>query len=163
MPTINSQQQIYQQPQQLVQSNPYLYYPQVQPMYQQQIQNQAQLQQNQSQQTVASDRVWAQGENAAKAYMVAKNTEQVIWDSEQPVIYIKTVDIYGRPSMITLDYTIRPVESQNNGIANSEVNDLKNELNELRNDLKAFIQNSQQQQRNYNPKYNKKEVANNES
>lgn len=105
---------------------------------------------------IMSDRVWAQGENAAKAYLVSRNTEQTIWDSEQPVIYIKTVDAYGRPSMITLDYTIRQETSPNQNVASSnDVNDLRNEFNDLRNELKQFMQQSAQEKR-YKQQYNKK-------
>lgn len=154
--------------------NPYNYYPQanpyiVQPTYTPGNQPNAyspvqQMQQapQQQPQTVASDRIWVQGETAAKAYLVAKNTEQIIWDSENPVIYIKTTDAYGRPTMVTLDYTIRPVETQNNGVANSEVNDLKEKVDKLSDMFEQFMQNqsNNNNQKTYKPNYNKKEVAN---
>lgn len=155
--------------------NPYNYYPQTNPyMVQQtyapanqpnaysQVQQMQNNPQQQNVQTVLSDRIWVQGENAAKAYLVAKNSEQVIWDSEQPSIYIKTVDVYGKPTMVTLDYTIRPIENSNSGVANSEVTDLKNEVGDLKsglNDLKGmfedFIKAQQSQQKTYKPNYNK--------
>lgn len=152
--------------------NPYqYYYPTMQQLYPQSnniysgqaMNNQNYIQQSQNQQhpQVSSDRIWVQGETSAKSYLVSKNTEQVLWDNEQPCIYIKTVDAYGRPNMITLDYTIRPVETQNNGVANSEVSDLKKEMAELKEMMNSLVQN-QHQQRSYKPNYNKKEVATND-
>lgn len=158
--------------------NPYNYYPQqnpylVQPTYTQpQLQQQVpqytgvqQMPQNPQQQTiqtVSSDRVWVQGEMGAKSYLVTKNTEQVMWDSESPVIYIKTTDAFGRPSMVTLDYTIRPVESQSSGVASSEVNDLKEKVDKLSDMFEQFMQNQNQQQntKTYKPNYNNKKEGN---
>lgn len=154
--------------------NPYqYYYPTMQPTYVQpnnmysgqQMNNQNYIQQQMPQQNmqppqISSDRIWVQGETSAKSYLVAKNTEQVLWDNEQPSIYIKTIDAYGRPNMIILDYTIRPVETQNNGVANNEVSDLKKEIAELKDAITSL--SNQHQQRSYKPNYNKKEVANND-
>lgn len=119
-----------------------------------------QQQPNYNSQVVQSDRVWSPGQNAAKAYMVARNTEQVIWDSEAPVIYIKTVDAYGKPSMVTLDYTIRQ-EEQAQGVANTEVSNLRKEFDELKSDLRDFMK-SMQERPAYKPNYNKKGVATND-
>ena len=41
--------------------------------------------------------VWAQGEQAAKSYTVAPGNRVLIFDSENPVFYIKTADQTGRP------------------------------------------------------------------
>lgn len=55
---------------------------------------------------------WAEGEVGAKAVMLAPNTILPVWDSENPVIYIKATDEYGRPYPTTiLDYTVRKVEN----------------------------------------------------
>jgi hypothetical protein len=59
-----------------------------------------------------SSRIWVQGESSAKAYIVANNSEQVLWDSENQVIYVKSVDQNGKPSTLTLDYTIRDPEPE---------------------------------------------------
>lgn len=101
-----------------------------------------------NQQTVNSQRIWVQGEGSAKAYIVANNTEQILWDSENPVIYIKTVDATGKPSTITLDYTIRNPEPEN---INKETEALKSEIAELKDMMKQMMS----QQRTYKP-YNKK-------
>lgn len=70
-------------------------------------------QQGQSvQQNVQNNRVWVQGEAGAKSYLVAPNNTVDLWDSESPVIYIKSADASGLPSIKVLDYVVR--NSQNN-------------------------------------------------
>lgn len=54
-----------------------------------------------------SNLVWVQGEAGAKSYLVAPNNTIPLWDSESPVIYLKSADASGMPSMKVLDYTIR--------------------------------------------------------
>ena len=51
--------------------------------------------------------IWVQGEAGAKSYLVAPNTTVQLWDSEAQVIYLKSADASGMPSMKVLDYTIR--------------------------------------------------------
>ena len=51
--------------------------------------------------------IWVQGEQAAKSYLVAPNPTVQLWDSEEKVIYLKSADASGMPSMKILDYTIR--------------------------------------------------------
>lgn len=51
--------------------------------------------------------IWVQGEAAAKSFMVAPNSTVTLWDSEAQVIYIKSADANGMPSMRILDYTFR--------------------------------------------------------
>ncbi len=51
--------------------------------------------------------IWVQGEAGAKSYMVAPNTTVQLWDSEDMVIYLKSADASGMPSMKILDYKIR--------------------------------------------------------
>jgi len=51
--------------------------------------------------------IWVQGEQAAKSYLVAPNSTVQLWDSEEKVIYLKSADASGMPSMKVLDYTIR--------------------------------------------------------
>lgn len=59
------------------------------------------------QQTPQNGLIWVQGEQAAKSYLVAPNTTVQLWDSEEKVIYLKSADASGMPSMKVLDYTIR--------------------------------------------------------
>ena len=40
---------------------------------------------------------WVQGEIAAKAYPVPAGTSMLLMDSEEPIVYMKSVDASGRP------------------------------------------------------------------
>ena len=51
--------------------------------------------------------IWVQGEAGAKSYLIAPNNTVPLWDSEAQVIYLKSADASGMPSMKILDYTIR--------------------------------------------------------
>ena len=51
--------------------------------------------------------IWVQGIEAAKSYMVAPNNTVTLWDAENPVIYLKSADAVGMPSMKIIDYTFR--------------------------------------------------------
>lgn len=82
---------------------PYQGYPQFPQSYPQ---NQ-QIPQMQPQQQNNSNMVWVSGEAGAKAYLIAPNTTVQLWDSEQNVVYIKSADASGMPTMKILDYTIR--------------------------------------------------------
>ena len=61
---------------------------------------------NQPQQN-GSGLIWVQGEGAAKSYPIAPNTSVPLWDSEANVVYIKSADASGMPSIKILDYTVR--------------------------------------------------------
>ena len=74
-------------------------YPQYYPQYQAPAQQNAQNQQN--------GIIWVQGEAGAKSYLVAPNNTVQLWDSEAQVIYLKSADASGMPSMKILDYTVR--------------------------------------------------------
>jgi len=70
---------------------------------------------NYGQQTPSTGLQWVQGLEAAKSWYVAPNTTVALFDAEAQVVYIKSADVSGMPSMKVLDYTIRgtekPVES----------------------------------------------------
>lgn len=51
--------------------------------------------------------IWVQGINAAKSYPVAPNTSVPLFDSEANVVYIKSADASGMPSIKILDYNVR--------------------------------------------------------
>jgi hypothetical protein len=57
--------------------------------------------------------IWVQGEAGAKSYLVSPNTTVQLWDSEEQVIYLKSADASGMPSMKILDYKVRENNSQN--------------------------------------------------
>ena len=83
------------------------YQPYPQPTYPQQFQQGQQYQNQQAQPT--SNLIWVQGEAAAKSYPIAPNSSVPLWDSEANVIYIKSADMSGMPSIKILDYTMRDV------------------------------------------------------
>jgi hypothetical protein len=60
--------------------------------------------------------IWVSGEVGARGYPVAPNTTIQLWDSDENVIYIKSADASGMPSMKILDYTIRDNPSHGNAL-----------------------------------------------
>lgn len=87
--------------------------------------------------------IWVQGEAGAKSYMVAPNQTVVLWDSEAEVIYLKSADASGMPSIKILDYTIRDngpktaeIPAVNGFATKDEVFALQKEVNALKAKLK---------------------------
>lgn len=120
------------------------YYPTQNPM-QNPMQNNAQPTQN-------TGFIWVSGEAGAKSYMVAPNTTVQLWDSDENVIYIKSADASGMPSMKVLDYTIRKTSESKNKINNhadfvtkDEVAKEIKRLEKLINSLKANCDGGQVQ------------------
>ena len=109
----------------------YNYFPtNYQPMYSAQNYQQPQQQNN---------LIWVQGEAGAKSYMVAPNQTVQLWDSEAQVIYLKSADASGMPSIKILDYTIRDSAPQKPNIqpvadfaTKDDVDYLKKEINALK-------------------------------
>lgn len=68
--------------------------------------------------------IWVQGEEGAKAFLVGAGNTVILWDSENPVIYIKSADISGVPSMRILDWTERTASARTplNSVQASSVN-----------------------------------------
>lgn len=54
-----------------------------------------------------SPMIWVQGSQQVDTYPVQYGGTVVLWDKEQPIIYIKSVDNFGNPSVQILDYTFR--------------------------------------------------------
>lgn len=61
-----------------------------------------------------NDMIWVLGQTEAESYLVAPNNSVVLWDKNNPTIYIKSVNAQGMPSMRVLDFTERNTEVQNN-------------------------------------------------
>lgn len=111
-----------------------------QPMYyptqnQQQFQNQPQVQAP----PINNSIIWVQGEAAAKSYPIAPNSSVPLWDSEANVIYIKSADMSGMPSIKILDYTMRDVTArtpeispQNEFATKDDISVLEKEISSLR-------------------------------
>lgn len=68
--------------------------------------------------------IWVQGEAAAKSYMVAPGNTVQLWDSEEKIIYLKSADPSGMPSMKILDYTIRGEEKEEPAVVYATKEDL---------------------------------------
>ena len=96
--------------------NNYGYYnPQMQP--QQYMDQLSQLRMQQSQpQTPAQTQggiTWVQGEEGAKAYLVAAGNSVLLMDSESPVFYIKSTDASGMPMPLRIfDFVERGVPAK---------------------------------------------------
>lgn len=86
-------------PQMPMQNVPQMEY---QPQYQQMPMNQP---------TPTSDMIWVLNESEATAYPVAPNNSVVLWDKNNPVIYVKSVNMQGIPSMRVLDFSERMTDN----------------------------------------------------
>ena len=65
-------------------------------------------------QTQASnDMIWVLNENEATSYPVAPNNSVVLWDKNNPTIYVKSVNAQGMPSMRVLDFIERNINTSN--------------------------------------------------
>ena len=82
---------------------------------------------------------WVQGENAAKSFPVAPNTSVPLFDSEANVIYIKSADASGMPSIKILDYTVRDntarkaeIQAQADFVTRNELAEMQREIDALK-------------------------------
>lgn len=93
-----------------------------------------------SQQTQNNGIIWVQGEAGAKSYLVAPNTTVQLWDSEKQVIYLKSADASGMPSMKVLDYKVReqPTGAQGQQVGKNTDYALKSELTQFKEQLDAL-------------------------
>ena len=85
--------------------------------------------------------VQIQGEAAAKSYLVAPNSTVQLWDMDSGVIYIKSADASGMPSMKILDFTVRgeapsaPAAPAVEYATKSEVNVLADKIRDLQDEF----------------------------
>lgn len=82
--------------------------------------------------------IWVQGEAGMKAFMVAPGHTVVLWDSEDPVFYIKSADMSGIPKVQTFDYSERdsakrtlPIGSTNQYVTRAEFEDFAARINQM--------------------------------
>lgn len=131
-------------------------YPQMYPQYQQPFQQVQNVQPLQTlQQSVApqqpqnqSNIVWVEGEADARSFQLAPNTTMPLWDRNAQVIYYKSSDASGMPSLKILDYTIRdqntgsnPLNGRNPVAVAEYVT--KAEFDDLKAQFEKFSQNRQ--------------------
>ena len=60
-----------------------------------------------------NDMIWVLNENEAISYLVAPNNSVVLWDKNNPTIYVKSVNAQGVPSMRVLDFVERTDKANN--------------------------------------------------
>lgn len=82
--------------------------------------------------------IWVSGEAGAKAYLVAPNTSVALWDSEANVIYIKSADASGMPSMKIVDYTMRDTNARRSEMSPQSDFVTKDDLLPIRKDIDAL-------------------------
>lgn len=121
-------------------------YQQVYPAYTQfaPVQQQNAPVQSSVQATVQGGRIWVQGEAGAKSYLVAPNSTVDLWDSENQIIYQKSADASGMPSIKVIDYTVREQnrnpsnQLSGNGYDNSPMYATKDEIKAVSDEISAL-------------------------
>lgn len=113
--------------------------------YQQMPMQQPMVQQMQTP-TQTNDMIWVLNENEATSYPVAPNNSVVLWDKNEPIIYVKSVNNQGMPSMRVLYFEERnttPSNSPKNApkthectcgdkyATKEQINDLRAKLDDL--------------------------------
>lgn len=81
--------------------------PMQQPMIQQPIPQMPTM----AQPTPSNDMIWVLSEVEAQSYPVAPNNSVILWDKNNDVVYIKSVNMQGVPSMRVLDYKERTADN----------------------------------------------------
>ena len=134
-----------------------------QPMYGQyrnwpQSVTQAPMQQNP--QPRSGSMIWVQGEAGARAYSdIQPGVPVALWDSEDQVIYIKSIDNTGKPSMTIIDYKERAQDDAKTEAPKIEyatkehLDDLSGQIEEIENRITSF--GKPQCQQNSNRRGNK--------
>ena len=136
--------------------------------YQQPIMQQPMVQQIQTP-TQTNDMIWVLNENEATSYPVAPNNSVVLWDKNEPIIYVKSVNNQGMPSMRVLYFEERnatPSNSPKNAPKTHECTcgskyATKEQLNALEgkiNDILAMYEELKDKQTTKTTKPTKKEV-----
>ena len=113
-------------------------------------------QQNQSVNN-SSNITWVQGEAGAKAFIVPNGASMALFDSENQVIYIKSVDSSGKPSLTILDYVERDAQTDEPKInavqyaTEEQFDNFKKESMKTISDLSNQIENMQKQLSEFKP------------
>ena len=112
-------------------------------------------------QPVGGSMIWVQGEVGAKAFSnLQPGVPVALWDSEEPVIYIKTIDETGKPSTTILDYTERKSEEEKDALVeeyitkdqfdvlSGQLQSLGDQLKDIKSKMSENTQTQKQQQNN---------------
>lgn len=119
--------------------------------------------------TQTNDMIWVLNENEATSYPVAPNNSVVLWDKNEPIIYVKSVNNQGMPSMRVLYFEERnatPSNSSKNAPKTHECTcgskyATKEQLNAVEskiNDILAMYEELKDKQTTKTTKPTKKEV-----
>lgn len=143
-PYYGNYNQFYQPPLQdnlaQMRNNQYMQMPQMPQMQPMQPMQQAQNQQSNS------GIIWVQGEEGAKAYMVAPGNSVLLMDSENSAFYIKSTDNSGMPMPLRIfDYVERNAKQQTQNIKPNVEYVTRQEFDALSariNDIMANINNN---------------------
>lgn len=106
------------------------FYPQMQPVVQQQPQ------------TTPQDNgiIWVQGENAARAFLTPAGKSVLLMDSESSVFYIKSTDMSGMPQPLRIfDYTERTSTPHSNQIMDAQVKEIDTSMFVTRDELEERL------------------------
>lgn len=100
---------------------------------------QVQVQQPQQPQTQSSI-LWVQGEAGAKAYPVGAGNSVLLMDTEDSVMYIKTVDVSGMPQPLRVfDYVERSAQGRSGAAVAANADTVtREEFEELREDVRRL-------------------------
>lgn len=80
--------------------------------------------------------IWVLNENDATSYPVAPNNSVVLWDKNNPTIYVKSVNAQGMPSMRILDFVERTethecVCKSGNFATKEQISELQGKIDDL--------------------------------
>ena len=101
---------------------------------------QVQVPQPQTVQQQSSSIIWVQGEAGAKAYPVGAGNSVLLMDTEDSVMYIKTVDVSGMPQPLRVfDYVERSAQGRSGAAAVANVDTVtREEFEALREDVRRL-------------------------
>lgn len=120
------------------------------PQQPQQFPMQQSLGQQATAQTSGNGVIWVQGEAGAKAYMVAPGNSVMLMDSENPVVYLKSVDMSGMPSMRIFDLKERVPYVKEPSVMSSFPTEMidyitRDEFNKLEDKINALLAKENEQ------------------
>lgn len=79
--------------------------------------------------------IWVKGMSEVESYQVQPGATVALWDRDEQVVYIKSADQTGRPSVTILDYTDRNANQDNVQVCNyatiEQVDALQNQINDI--------------------------------
>ena len=128
-----------------------------QPIQQPQMQQPMQM----AQPTPTNDMIWVLSEVEAQSYPVAPNNSVILWDKNNDVIYIKSANMQGVPSMRILDYLERTAENSHKSsdkhecqcgskfVSIDNFNALQRDFEALRSELQAIKEKQLAQMKEY--------------